>query len=41
MDIISYSDGLRNIFEICNLLKTPLSKVIKELKNLKMNKIIF
>ncbi len=41
MDIISYSDGSRNIFEICNLLKIPLSKVIKELKNLKINRIIF
>ena len=41
MDIISYSDGSRNIFEIFNLLKIPLSKVIKELKNLKVNRIIF
>ncbi len=41
MDIISYSDGTKNIFEICNLLETPLSRVIKELKNLKKNKIIF
>lgn len=41
MDIISYSDGSKNIFEICNLLKLPLSKVLKELKNLQKNRIIF
>ena len=40
MDLISYSDGVRNIFEISNLIKQPLSKVIKEYKNLKDHKII-
>ena len=40
MNIISYSDGKKNIFDIANLLKQPLSKVIKEYKNLKNNKII-
>lgn len=40
MNIISYSDGSKSIFDIANLLKQPLSKVIKEYKNLKNNKII-
>jgi aminopeptidase-like protein len=40
MDLISYSDGMRNIFEISNLIKQPLSQIIKEYKNLKDHKII-
>ncbi len=40
MDLISYSDGMRNIFEISNLIKQPLSEIIKEYKILKDHKII-
>jgi aminopeptidase-like protein len=40
MDLISYSDGMRNIFEISNLIKQPLSEIIKEYKSLKDHKII-
>jgi aminopeptidase-like protein len=40
MDLISYSDGMRNIFEISNLIQQPLSEIIKEYKNLKDHKII-
>jgi len=40
MDLLSFSDGKKNIFEICNLIKQPLSKVIDEYENLKKHKLI-
>jgi|TARA_B110001450_G_scaffold210337_1_gene201516 aminopeptidase-like protein len=40
MNLIAYSDGVRNIFDISNLLKQPLSLVIKEYRKLKDHKII-
>ena len=38
MNLIAYSDGVRNIFDISNLLKQPLSLVIKEYRKLKDHK---
>ena len=40
MDIISYSDGKKSIFEIANFLNQPLSKVFREYLNLKENNIL-
>ena len=40
MNLIAYSDGVRNIFDISNLIKQPLSLVIKEYRKLKDHKII-
>ena len=40
MNLIAYSDGKRNIFEISNLLQKSLSEVNEEYKKLKEKKIL-
>lgn len=39
-DLIAYSDGTTNIFDICNIIKKPLSLVLSEYKLLKQNQIL-
>lgn len=39
-NLIAYSNGKRNIFEIAKILSCPLKKICKELKILKSNKIL-
>ena len=39
-DLISYSDGKTNIFEISKIIKRPLKKIISEFKTLKKHKIL-
>ena len=40
MNLIAFSDGKRNIFEIAKELNVPLSKILKEYKLLKKFKIL-
>ena len=40
MDLIAYSDGIRNIFEIAKLLNKPFDKLCKEYHMLKTKKIL-
>lgn len=39
-NILAYADGKRNIFEISNLIKTPLNETIEQYKILKEKKVI-
>ena len=39
-NLLAYADGKRNIFEICNILKTPLRKIIDQYIVLKKNKLL-
>ena len=41
MNVITYSDGKTNIFEIAKILNMPLKIIIEEIKILKKNQIIF
>lgn len=40
MDLIAYSDGKKNLYEISKIIKQPLNKINSELKILKRKKII-
>ncbi len=40
MNLLAYSDGEKNIFEISNLIKSPLKELLEEYKILKKNKIL-
>lgn len=40
LDLLSFSDGKKSIFEICNIIKQPLSKIIYQYKILKKHKLI-
>ena len=40
MDLIAYSDGKKNLYEISKIIKQPLNKITSELKILKRKKII-
>ena len=39
-NLLAYSDGKRSLFEICNLLKIPLKKIIGQYNILKKNKLL-
>lgn len=39
-NLLAYADGKRNIFEICNIINTPLKKIIDQYIVLKNNKLL-
>lgn len=40
MNLLVYSDGKKNIFQISNLIKCPLEKLLEEYKILKKNRVL-
>ena len=40
MNILTYSDGKNNIYEICKILNQPLEKVLEEIKILERNNLL-
>ena len=40
LDILSYADGINNIFEISKIINMPLKSLIEEIEILKKNKLL-